>query len=85
MKSANYAITTTKSEVVTAEPLTRYVWIHVLGAGTVYLGDTTVTSATGFKTEKNAIPQMLIIPAGENLFALTASGTEDLRILVQGD
>ena len=85
MKSYAISITTTRSEIVSAEPLTRNIWLHVLGAGTVYIGGPDVTSSNGLLTEKNAVPQSLTIPAGETLHALTASGTENLRILVQGD
>ena len=85
MKSSAFTITTTASLLVDSEPTTRQVWLHVLGAGTVYIGPSTVTSSNGLLTEKNAVPLSLVIPAGETLYAITASGTESLRVLVQGD
>lgn len=86
MKSAAYTITSTRSLVIAAEPLTRTVWLHVLGNGVVYVGGDDVTSANGLLTEKAAAPQTLVIPGGETLYAVTAAGvTEDLRVLVQGD
>jgi hypothetical protein len=85
MKSRTFTITTTAQEVIAAEPSTRQVWLHVLGAGTVYIGGSDVTTANGLLTEKNAVPQTLTIPAGEVLWAVVASGTDTLRILVQGD
>ena len=60
----------------------RTIYIHVLGAGTVYLGDATVTSANGLLTEKNAVPLELILPAHEELWAVTGTGTESLRLLI---
>jgi hypothetical protein len=85
MKSRTFTVTTTAAEVIAAEPVTRQVWLHVLGAGTVYIGGEDVTTTNGLLTEKNAVPQALTIPAGEVLWALVASGTDTLRILVQGD
>lgn len=60
----------------------RTIYIHVTGAGTVYLGDATVTSANGLLTEKNAVPLVIELPANEELWAVTASGTESLRMLI---
>lgn len=86
MKSTNYTVTSTRSLVISAEPLTRIVYLHVLGNGVVYLGGPDVTSGNGLLTEKAAAPQPLTIPQGEELYAVTAAGvTEELRILVQGD
>jgi hypothetical protein len=85
MKSRTFTVTTTAAEVIAAEPVTRYVWLHVVGTGTVYIGGADVTTTNGLLTEKHAVPLELAIPAGEVLWALTASGTETLRILVQGD
>ena len=60
----------------------RTIYIHVIGAGTVYLGDATVTSDNGLLTEKNAVPLELILPAHEELWAVTDTGTESLRLLI---
>lgn len=81
MISSNKAVTTTRSVVVAASPNWRTVLIHVLGAGTVYLGGSDVTSSNGLLTEKNAVPLQVEIPANEALYAVTGSGSENLRIL----
>jgi len=86
VKSAAYTITSTPSLVIAAEPLTRLVYLHVLGNGVVYLGGSDVTATNGLLTEKAAAPQPLTIPSGEELYAITGVGiTEELRVLVQGD
>ena len=87
MKSLAHTVTTTASRVITSEPLTRMVWLHVLGNGVVYVGGSDVTSANGLLTEKAAAPQPLTIPSGEELWAVVApaSANEELRVLVQGD
>ena len=87
MKSRALTITTTASKVIDSEPLTRMVYLHVLGNGVIYLGGSDVTSTNGLLTEKAAAPQPLTIPPGEELWAVVApaSSNEELRVLVQGD
>ena len=82
MISSNKSITTTASKIMSASTAVRTIYIHVLGAGTVYLGDATVTSSNGFLTEKNAVPLTIELPANEELWAVTGAGTESLRLLI---
>jgi hypothetical protein len=81
MISNTTTVTTTAALVVASSQSWRTIYIHVLGAGTVYLGGSDVTSSNGLLTEKNAVPLMVEIPAGEELWAVTGSGTENLRIM----
>jgi len=81
MISNNYAVSTTRSLILTKAPANRTIYLHVLGAGTVYLGGSDVTSSNGLLTEKNAVPQIIVIPSNEELWAVTASGTENVRIM----
>jgi hypothetical protein len=85
MKSRTFTVTTTAAEVVATEPLTRRVYLHVVGNHDVYLCGSDVTTSNGLPTEKHTAPMELTIPAGETLWAIVASSTEQLRILVQGD
>ena len=84
MISSAITITTTAQKILAKSNSYRTIYIHVVGAGTVYLGDSTVTSTNGLLTEKNAVPLALEIPAQEELWAVTASGTESLRLLIPG-
>ena len=84
MISSATTITTTAQKILSKSNSYRTIYIHVVGAGTVYLGDSTVTSTNGLLTEKNAVPLALEIPAQEELWAVTASGTESLRLLIPG-
>jgi hypothetical protein len=81
MNTAAYTITTTRQLVIPADNINRIVYLHALGTGTVYIGGANVTSANGMLTEKNAVPFEFMLPAGETLYAVTATGTEELRIL----
>jgi len=82
MISSSTTVTTTAHRILAKSNSYRTVYIHVQGNGTVYLGGSTVSSANGLLTEKNAVPLELVIPAQEELWAVTASGTESLRLLL---
>ena len=81
MKSTKYTVTTTAQIVVPAKNFNREVYTHVVGNGIVYLGDSTVTSTAGTPTEKHTTPFSLFVPAGETIYAIVATATEDLRVL----
>ena len=85
MKSSTKTVTTTAAEIIGVEPSNRQAWLHVVGTGTIYLGGTDVTSTNGLMTQKNTTPLGIRIPAGEPLWAVTATGSEEVRILVEGD
>lgn len=82
MRSVTKSVTTTASKVIDAESVNRQVYIHVIGNGIVYLGNSGVTSTNGFMTEKNAIPFVFNVPANETVWAVTGTGADDLRILL---
>jgi hypothetical protein len=82
MISTATTVTTTAQRILAKSNSYRTIYIHVQGAGTVYLGGSNVTSTNGMVTEKHAVPLMLEIPAQEELWAVTASGTESLRLLL---
>lgn len=74
MKSANVTVGTTAVQVIAADNKFREVYLHNAGGGKVYLGDETVTSSTGFHLG-NGEAFTLQLPLGENLYAISASGT----------
>ena len=81
MKSTKYTVTTTAQIVVPAKNFNREVYTHVIGNGIVYLGGSDVLSTTGTPTEKHTTPSAFFVPAGETIYAIVASATEDLRVL----
>lgn len=81
MKTASFSVSTTRVQIITADNIYREVYLHTLGAGAVYIGGADVTSANGMLTEKNAIPFAINLPANESLWAITATGTEEVRIM----
>ena len=85
MKSRSYSVSTTRVKVVAADNINREIYVHVIGAGVVYLGGADVTAANGLLTEKNTVPFAMHLPAHEELYAITTSGTEEVRILTPSE
>jgi hypothetical protein len=81
MNTYAYSVSTTRVKIVDKDNINREVYLHTLGAGTVYIGGADVTSANGMLTEKNAVPFVMNLPANEELWAVTASGTENVRVM----
>lgn len=81
MNSQAFTVGTTAVQLVTTSVNARQISLHVVGAGTVYIGGSDVTSANGMLTEKNAVPYTFTLPANNELWAITASGTEDVRVM----
>jgi hypothetical protein len=83
MISASVTVGTTPTLLVAAATGTRTVYIHVIGNSTVYLGGATVTTAAGTTTEKHTTPIPIELRAGQALYGIVASATEDVRVLRQ--
>jgi hypothetical protein len=81
VKSTKYTVTTTAQIVVPAKNYNREIYTHVIGNGIVYLGGSDVLSTTGTPTEKHTTPAAFFVPAGETIYAIVGSGTDDLRVL----
>lgn len=81
MRSSSVTVETTATLLVPADDVARRVYLHVVPATTVYLGDSTVTTATGLATEKHTAPVEFFIPQRETLYGIVASGTADVRVL----
>jgi hypothetical protein len=82
MISTAYTIGTTAVKLVSTSVNQREISLHVIGTGVVYLGGSTVTAANGMLTEKNAVPFTFTLPANNELWAITATGTEEVRVMV---
>lgn len=82
MNTYAYSISTTRVKIIASDNITREIYLHTLGAGTIYIGGADVTSANGLLTEKNAVPFAMTLPANEELWAITASGTENVRVMI---
>ena len=81
MRSTSITVTTTPTLIVPADDTFRTVYLHVVGNGTVYLGNGSVSSTNGMATQKNVTPIAITIPQKETLYAVVATSTEDIRVL----
>ena len=86
---ANYfshTVTDEATKVLDSDDLNREVFLQIIGNSTVYLGDNdSVTTANGFPVVKHTNVIRGVLGAGQELWAIVASGTEDLRVFTSVD
>ena len=74
-------VTDTATLLVSADPSNRPVWLQNTGNRTVYIGDSTVTTANGFPIVKHAAPIQGSLGPGQALYGICATGeTDEVRI-----
>jgi len=78
MKSAQVTATTTATLLIAADNKTRVCYLHPNAA--VYVGNSAVTSSTGFHCLSNT-PIQIEVPANETLYGITATGTAGVLTL----
>lgn len=81
MKSAAVTVTTSPTLILEKDDKNRYVYLHVVGNSTVYLGASNVTTTTGLNTEKHTTPLEIFLPINERLYGIVAADTEVVRVL----
>lgn len=81
MKSAAVTVTTSPTLILEKDDKNRYVYLHVVGNATVYLGASNVTTSTGLNTEKHTTPLEMFLPINERLYGIVAADTEEVRVL----
>ena len=78
--TSQVAVTTSRVKIVDVDNVVRKVRLHT-ESGTLYIGNVGVTSTNGLKLDNN--DKLLIdLAEGEDLYAITASGTINCSILV---
>lgn len=86
---ANYfshTATTSATKVLDADSINREVFLQIIGNATVYLGDNdSVTTSNGFPVVKHTDAIRGLLGAGQELWCIVASGTEDLRVFTTVD
>lgn len=81
MISTSYTVNATAVKILTSSPSSRTIYVHVMGSGIVYLGDSTVTTASGTPVEKHTAPLAIFVPPHEELWAIDGAGGEAIRVL----
>lgn len=82
MRSAQVVVGTTPTLLIDSDNINRNVHVHALSNTAVYLGGPTVTTTTGFLLEKDDGASVIEIPINEKLYAVVATGTETVSILL---
>ena len=85
MRSTQTTVTTAATLLVAADNVNRQVYIHSLSNTTIYLGGSTVTTSTGFVLEKDDGYLAVTVPIGETLYAVVATGTETVSVLLPNE
>jgi hypothetical protein len=74
-------VTDTATLLCSADPSNRPVYLQIIGNRTVYIGDSTVTTANGFPIVKHGAPIMGQLGPGQALYGICAAAeTEDVRV-----
>jgi hypothetical protein len=83
MISKSYSLTDVRQIVVAADNIHRTVYVNIVGNATAYLGGVDVTDSNGLPKVKHDTATAIVVPAGETLYGVMASGaTETLRVLL---
>ena len=86
---ANYfshTVTDEATKVLDSDDLNREVFLQIIGNSTVYVGDNdSVTTSNGFPVVKHTNAIRGVLGSGQELWAIVASGTEDLRVFTSVD
>ena len=85
MRSTQTSVTTAATLLVAADNINRQIYIHAISNTAIYLGGSTVTTSTGFILEKDDGYLALNIPIGETLYAIVATGTETVTVLLPNE
>lgn len=83
MKSASVSVGTTPTLIVDEDNQNRHVYLQIITSATIYVGDSTVTTANGMPLEKHSAPHTFLLPIGQKMYGVVTAqvGTADLRIM----
>ena len=82
VSTAQYTVATTAVKVVATNDVSRRVNIHCIGNDAVYLGPTSaVTTSNGFHLDKNAAVFQIELDANDELWAISATGSQTVTIM----
>lgn len=80
MKSVVVTVTTSPTLLVAADDIFRTIYIHNAVGQVIYVGNSTVTTSTGYHIA-GGDHQNFDIPSKQTLYAVTASSTNDVIVL----
>lgn len=74
---------TVRAKILDASIHGQSAYLHHVGTGNVFLGDETVTPATGFELPGNTIIGPVVAWFGSDLWGVRAAGTSVVHVLEQ--
>lgn len=80
MKAVAVTVATTPTLIVPADDQNRWIYIHNAGGAKIYVGDSSVTTSTGFHIG-NGESQQIFVPLKETLYGVVASSTNVINVL----
>lgn len=84
MKSEQLTVGTTAVEIIPAADVTRHTYLHHDSNQSIWIGDATVTSSTGFHLHKTTYHE-LVLPAGSPLYAVADLAGQVVDVLYLAD
>jgi len=82
MRGTEVVVTTTPTLVVPAWIGWREIMLHAIGNGSIYLGNSTVTTSNGFYVDKAAGVMRVQLPPNETIYGIVSTGTQPMSVLV---
>ena len=82
MRGLEVSVTTSPTLIVPAWIGWREIMLHNIGNGIIYLGNSTVTTSTGFYVDKAAGVMRVQLPPNETIYGVTATGSETMTVLL---
>ena len=80
MKAVAVTVATTPTLIVASDDQNRWIYIHNAGGAKIYVGDSSVTTSTGFHIG-NGESQQIFVPLNETLYGVVASSTNVINVL----
>jgi hypothetical protein len=82
MRGLEVSVTTSPTLIVPAWIGWREIMVHAIGNGIVYLGNSTVTTSTGFYVDKAAGVMRIQLPPNETIYGIVTTGTQLVSVLL---
>ena len=84
VKTFVVTVNATATLVVPADIETRTVYLHNASGGSIYLGGSDVTAATGYHLQNNAYASF-VVPGNETIYGIVSTGTRDVFVFRSAD
>lgn len=85
MISQAFAITDVRQKVVFKDNQNKHIYMQVAGNSTVYVGGADVTDSNGMPVKKHESFHDVLVPLGEELYAVCATGVTETLLLLLPD